>query len=319
MDTGRELVHFSSRSLSGSDAGSPSVEEVYASMTRMNIASATDAPLQVEMSLRLLPSISIAAISSTPYRIERTHAQAVDGNDDFVITIARRSGISGRQPGRESEFSAGEAFLWLNDREQVAAAPMGADLLNIAIPRSLVEPVVADLDAVLKDRLPASIELALLASYAEGLMADIPLTPEVAVLAGAHMRDLIVATLGAKPAIERRGEVGGVRAARLDAVKRDVLVNLADPGLSIDTMAIRHGISPHYIRALFNSDGTAFTDYVREQRLREAFRKLSDDRCAHLSISAIAYGCGFSDLSWFNQAFRRRFERTPSDVRNQRS
>lgn len=286
-------------------------------MTRMNIASATDAPLQVDMSLRLLPDVSIAAISSTPYRIERTHAQAVDGNDDFVITVARKAGIAGRQPGRETEFSAGEAFVWLNDRQQIADAPQGADLLNIAIPRGLVEPVVADLDAVLKDRLPASMELALLASYAEGLMADTPLTPEMAVLAGSHMRDLIVATLGAKPAVKRKGEVGGIRAARLDAIKRDVLGNLSDPALSIDTMAMRHGISPHYIRALFNGDGTAFTDYIREQRLHAAFRQLTDGRSAHLSISAVAYGCGFSDLSWFNQAFKRRFGRTPSDVRQQ--
>jgi AraC-like DNA-binding protein len=54
---------------------------------------------------------------------------------------------------------------------------------------------------------------------------------------------------------------------------------------------------------------------VREQRLLEAFRRFNDPGSAHHSISAVAYGCGFSDLSWFNHAFKRRFGRTPSDVR----
>lgn len=309
------LVRFSTRDMEASGVASADVQEIYASVTRMNIASATDAPLDVKMSLRLLPGVSIAAISAAPYRIERTHAQTIDGNDDFVLTIARQAGIAGHQPGREAEFKAGEAFLWLNDKPQDAVAPQGARLLNIAIPRALVEPVVADIDAVLKDRLPSSMQLALLASYAEGLMADTPLTPEMAVLAGSHMRDLIVATLGAKPAMRNEASSRGVRAARLDAIKRDILQNLGDATLSIDTMAIRHGISPHYIRALFNSHGVAFTDYLREQRLLEAFRQLCDRSCAHLSINSIAYGCGFGDQSWFNQAFRRRFGRTPSDVR----
>ncbi|RUX33774.1 helix-turn-helix domain-containing protein, partial [Mesorhizobium sp. M7A.F.Ca.CA.002.09.1.1] len=33
------------------------------------------------------------------------------------------------------------------------------------------------------------------------------------------------------------------------------------------------------------------------------------------SITAIAYEAGFNDLSYFNRAFRRRYDATPSDVR----
>ncbi len=320
MDIGEGLVRFSTRNMGPANTDVPPVEEVYSSVTRMNIASANDAPLDVEMALRLLPNVNIASVSTSPYRIERTHAQTIDGNDDLVLTVAKRSSVSGivvRQAGREVEFDPGEACLWLSDRKLEAIAPLASNILNITVPRQLIEPLVADIDVFARERVPNSMELTLLASYAEGLLADTPLTPEIAVLAGSHMRDLIVATLGAKPAAKRRGEVGGVRAARLDAIKRDVLGNLSDPTLSIDTMAMRHGISPHYIRALFNGDGMAFTDYVREQRLRAAFRQLIDGRSVHLSISAVAYGCGFSDLSWFNQAFKRRFGRTPSDVRQQ--
>ena len=314
MDDAGGLIRFSTEQARAANVAD--VEEVYASVTRMNIASATDAPLDVEMSLRLLPGVSIAAISTSPYRIERTHTQTIDGNDDFVLTIARRAGIAAQQPGREAELSAGEAYLWLNDKRMIAVAPQGAQFLNIAVPRGLIEPAVADIDAILKDRLPSSMQLALLANYAEGLMADVPLSPEISAMAGSHMRDLIVAALGARPASSEKAGSRGVQAARLAAIKQDVADSLSDPALSLDTMAIRHGISPHYIRLLFNQDGMAFSDYVREQRLVAAFRLLTDWRSTRLSITAIAFECGFGDLSWFNQTFKRRFGQTPSDVRH---
>ncbi len=308
------LVRFSSSEIDAAFGEGASVEEVYAIVTRMNIASVSDAPLDVEMTLRFLPGLSIAAISTSPYRIERTNAQTVDGDDDFVLTIPRRAGIAARQPGREAELRTGEAFLWLSDERWFALAPQATSLINITVPRATIEPAIADLDAVLKDRLPASTELALLTSYAEALMAEAPLTPEIEALAAGHLRDLIIATLGAKK-VERIAAGRGVGAARLAAIKRDILENLADPSLSIQGMAVRHGISTHYIRALFSRDGTAFTDYVREQRLLRAFKHLSDRHGPQRHVSAIAYTCGFSDLSWFNQAFKRRFGRAPSDVR----
>jgi AraC-like DNA-binding protein len=42
---------------------------------------------------------------------------------------------------------------------------------------------------------------------------------------------------------------------------------------------------------------------------------LSDPLQTNHRISAIAYAAGFSDLSYFNRAFRRSYGATPSDVR----
>jgi AraC-like DNA-binding protein len=42
---------------------------------------------------------------------------------------------------------------------------------------------------------------------------------------------------------------------------------------------------------------------------------LRDSRHRERPVSAIAFACGFGDLSYFNRAFRRRYCATPSDVR----
>jgi AraC-like DNA-binding protein len=46
---------------------------------------------------------------------------------------------------------------------------------------------------------------------------------------------------------------------------------------------------------------------------------LCDLQFADLPVSAIAYEVGFSDLSYFNRCFRRRYNATPTDVREARA
>ena len=107
----------------------------------------------------------------------------------------------------------------------------------------------------------------------------------------------------------------GARVARLHAIKDTIIADLARRNLSVDMIALRHGISPGYIRKLFEGDGTTFTEFVLGQRLARAHRMLGDLRFSGRTISAIAFESGFGDLSYFNNAFRRRYGMTPSDVR----
>jgi AraC-like DNA-binding protein len=55
---------------------------------------------------------------------------------------------------------------------------------------------------------------------------------------------------------------------------------------------------------------------VLEQRLLLARKMLISPGNRQSKISAIAYDAGFGDLSYINRVFRRRFEATPSEFRN---
>ena len=85
--------------------------------------------------------------------------------------------------------------------------------------------------------------------------------------------------------------------------------------LTVATSAARHGVTPRYVHKLFEDEGVTYTQFVLQHRLDRAFRMLRDPRCAVRRISEIAYGVGFSDLSYFNRAFRRRYDATPSEIR----
>jgi AraC-like DNA-binding protein len=287
------------------------------SIVKLDLEPVGDGPLRIEGHIQALPNLAIASLSSSPARVTRTRAQASDSNDDLVLVVADGD-IMFHQGKKEVELRAGESLLWSN------AVPGGSlnnepfdRLLTIAIPRTALTQTLANLDEALMQRISRDNEaIRLLIGYVKILEGEFGnMSLELKAASSAHVQDLMVLALGANRDAAHLARGRGVRVARLQALKADILANLTRRDLSIDRLAARHGISPRYIRALFDSDQTTFTDFVLNQRLARAHRCLQDIRFAGYMISTIAFEAGFGDLSYFNLAFRRRYGVTPSDIR----
>ena len=69
----------------------------------------------------------------------------------------------------------------------------------------------------------------------------------------------------------------------------------------------------HFMRYFKKNMGTSFVDYLRDYRLTMAARLLlqSDD-----TILSIAEEVGFDNLSYFNRAFKKKYDMTPREYRN---
>jgi AraC-like DNA-binding protein len=155
----------------------------------------------------------------------------------------------------------------------------------------------------------------LLTRYLGSILAGPPPSGQLTDAVVAHLTELIGRSLltpgpGALPARDR-----GVRAARLAAIKADIGRHLTDGSLSATALAARHGITPRYLHKLFEDDAMTYSQYVLEQRLALACRRLRDPRLAGRTVSSIAHDAGFGDLSYFNRTFRRRYGVTPSGAR----
>ena len=131
-----------------------------------------------------------------------------------------------------------------------------------------------------------------------------------------HIVDLAALAIGAHRDAAVAAEHRSVRAARLQAIKADVMENVGRLDLSVAAMAARHRVTPRHIHRLFEADDASFTQFVNGQKLARAHRMLADFRHDGRRISDIAYDLGFADLSAFNRMFRRRYEATPSEVRD---
>lgn len=105
---------------------------------------------------------------------------------------------------------------------------------------------------------------------------------------------------------------GGLPSFRLKRVKSHILDHL-DGELSLDELAEVAGLSKYYFSRLFKEAvGMPPYEYVLEQRIAEACRRLSE---SEYSITEIALQTGFSGPSHLSRVFRERVGLSPSSFR----
>ncbi|MGH6735980.1 MAG: helix-turn-helix transcriptional regulator [Methyloceanibacter sp.] len=248
---------------------------------------------------------------------DRTRAYA-NRRDDVMLSIILSGGHWVRQHGAEFVVRPGEAFVSLVD-ETGTTGDMRDELkrgMALVLPRAVFHAAGIDPDRLLRRPIPRDeIALRMLVAYIHGLtkMGGTP-APELAAAMASHLCDLAALAMGATGDAAAAGQ-NGLRAARLEAVKSDIIQGIGVRDISLEETARRHGISSSYVRKLFEGDGTSFSAFLLAQRLEYARRMLLSPLHAGMAIGAIALEAGFGDLSHFNRAFRRRFGLTPSDLR----
>jgi AraC-like DNA-binding protein len=279
---------------------------------RMEMEPLDGQPLQVDLLLRSLPGFALASGSASPMRNRHT-AELID-NDDVVLVVFQSGAGEVKQHGRAATVEDGAAVLTTNGAAASFDILSPIRVINYRFNRELLRSRIADLDdLVARPIAKNNPALGLLTGYASVLDDQGELaTAELRHAVSGHMYELAALVLGAKPEPHL---ADGFRAARLKAVKEDILRKIVQRGLSVSEVARSHQISERYLRKLFAAEETTFTDFVREARLARAHQMLTDPRHLHRPIGAVAYDSGFGDLSYFNRAFRRRYGATPSDIR----
>jgi AraC-like DNA-binding protein len=278
-----------------------------------DIESLDEHPLQFDFVLRSLPDFAMASGSRSPMRLWRTGDLIY--NDDLFLVLVERGAAELGGAGRVAAIGGGEATL-LSATATSFVVPTPSRTVSYRFRRELLRPHIRNLDDLVFRPIAGDNQvLRLLAGYADVMNDQGAL--ETAGLRRAfsiHMYDLAALLFGARlePHL-----ANGLRAARLKAIKDDILAKLTQGDLSVGEVARSQQISERYIRRLFADDGTTFTDFVRKARLGRAHRVLTEASQRHRQIHVIAYECGFGDLSYFNRVFRQHYGMTPSEAREQ--
>ena len=81
--------------------------------------------------------------------------------------------------------------------------------------------------------------------------------------------------------------------------------------LSLESLAARANFSSVYFHKLFKSStGKTLRDYIEEQRIKKSIILLTS---SELTLTEIAYECGFSSQSYFSYAFKKRMKSSPRE------
>ena len=303
-------LHFSTSALPHSKR-LPALRELFDQSIRLEIDA--EPGHAVEMEMHVAPGLRRAKmLSSLTARVTRPAPRLADGEDTVCLMMKTGGHMALTQGRREGVPLVGDGVL-LVYREPAVLQFVDTTYISVRVPFSAIA-TLANVEAAAARCVPRDTEaLSLLRTYVANLPERIA-DPQLGRLSATHVYDLIALAIGATGEGREIANQRGVRAARIEAIKADLIQNAV---LNLDQLAARQGISPRYVQMLFEEAGTTFSDFALERRLDAARSMLTSPRYATWSITSIAFEAGFGDLSHFNRRFKRRYLMTPSDMRAQ--
>lgn len=309
------LVRFSTEMLPERDRVARFREEFARKVISLDFVDRSGGKPRVDITFLELGPVAVARCAGTAGQFIRDACHVADGADEFVVFVPR--GLHDfSQAGHEHLLNTGSAVMWDYARPFSSGALEAGEGRNVAVPASMLKALVANPEDRAGQVLRPGPTLGLLDGYLASLLAlDEPPPAELSELIGLHLLDLVAAAMG--PTAEARGIIAarGLKAARRRAVLADIARRSANPGLDLDGVAGRLGLSRRSVQRLLEETGESFTEHVTARRLDRAHAMLGDRACAHPKIIDIALAAGFANLSHFNRLFRRRFGETPSSAR----
>jgi AraC-like DNA-binding protein len=312
------VFRFSSSALSEQRCGKAMEELHERGLLATRFTPCGQALPHVDLANRIMPGLRVLTATYAGIRHESVPAKAgQQGADDLSLCMILTGTSLASRRGREVVLSDGDAVLMTS--EEVAwtfTSPSSVNVAGLRLPRSALAPLVPRLDDAVMRRIPRhATGLRLLRKYLEISADDEALAaPASQRVVTSHFYDLTALALGAACNCEAGGR--NVRAVRLAEIKADIVANLHDGNLNTAMVATRHRVTVRYLHKLFENEGITYSEFVLGQRLARAYSVLRNPLHSRRTIGAIAFEVGFNDLSYFNRAFRRRYNATPSDVKN---
>ncbi|MET0532127.1 MAG: helix-turn-helix domain-containing protein [Microvirga sp.] len=279
----------------------------------------TDDPFDGKLEFAKIGSIEAIRTSHSALRAEATpNLVRRHGQGNSVGIFLRLAGVARTgQSDRTSVQRPGDLMV-LDCSPATQEYSAGSQMLTLHIPRERLESFLGP--ARLYSGLTIGADLgstALTTAFLTELMqVSQSLTPDVADRMTSIGVDLIVACLAERIAQEVPRSIHGN--ATVQRAKAYVEAHLSDTTLDPPHLAAAMGVSLRRLQELFHERGRHISDYIWERRLEAGFKRLSDPACAHLSISMLAYGCGFSSQAHFARRFKDRYDISPRDYRQAR-
>lgn len=132
------------------------------------------------------------------------------------------------------------------------------------------------------------------------------------------LKNIISHLKGESPSEEQYPHLSDTNKQFLKQVVNSIMERISDKGYSVEALASDMCLtSGHLNRKIKSITGITTQQYVLRIRMEYAKHILLNS--PDLTISEVAYKCGFEDAASFSRAFRRTFDKSPSQMRQERA
>lgn len=258
--------------------------------------------------------LRFATFTAGPHRIVRRPSHIGRSSHAHCLISLQRSGVGCMQQSDQTcELRPGDIGIVDGARPFDVGFPQAVDRAIAVIPSALLHSRAPWLRDRPISRMPHDPDLhPMLRMTIERLVGPECRSAGEAELLADNLCNL-VALLTARNEGQRKAVEAHI--SDLDRMLAFVRRRLADPRLSPQMLADHLKVSVRTVHKRFEAADASFGRVLLELRLDAARRALSDPQCAALTVTQIAFGGGFNDLSHFTKTFRARFGVSPGRYR----
>lgn len=264
--------------------------------------------------------LRFVAFASAPHRIVRSKEHIAHARDQHFLISLQRSGTSRMFQGDEvCELRPGDVGLIDGTRPFRVEFTQAVDRIIAVVPYAQLFSRAPWLEQRPLHHIARDSSFGgALRFYLERLAGpDCASSTEAAALTENVCNIVALLTADSEP-----GRCCDRELARL-AGSQEMLIllrrQLADPDLSPHLLAKRLKVSVRTVHRWFQNADTTFGQWVLEHRLLACRRAFDDPAHGTFTVSQIAFGWGFNDLSHFSKAFKARFGVSPTEYRQVRT
>ena len=258
--------------------------------------------------------VEFAEISSATCLGIRVDLPARDGPDCYYLPLQLAGEFRVGQYDRE--YGAVPRTVCLLDSHvphwrELAA---GGRLLNVRLPKRMLDGYLLDPTEACVRPVAADAGLAAVVWEFANSVWRRHLELDAAMPDMANMLARMVANLFGATMDEECAAGGGAESHRRRLL-HCIHDHLGDPRFDVGKAATACHVSTRYVHVLMRDTGRSFSRYLLERRLERCHEALQSKAGRSCSITEIAFGWGFNDMSHFSRVFRTRYGLSPREFR----
>jgi AraC-like DNA-binding protein len=283
---------------------------------QVELQNLTDGPYRGAVDLHVGGPVEFGRVvgSSAQFTRGARFGQQVD--DGVSVLLTRRGQVLIAQDDTEFALGPGDGIIFDAVRGHSGRCVGDTETFVVQVPGVLLHALQVGSQHNRTLILPASTELAgLMAGVLEAHSAAGAVPTAASFSTGQYLGDLVAIALGVGSDGAELAKGRGLKGARLQAVEAQIAQHFLEPGFGVADVAQSLGVSTRYVHMILEETGLSFSGHLLERRLDFARHILADPSQCNRRVADIAYGSGFSDLSYFNRRYRQRYGESPTETR----
>lgn len=265
-----------------------------------------------------LSELKFSEVISSPQHVVRSKRQIAKACDDeFLLSIQLDDQGIVRQDGREAILNPGDFTLYDSTRPYTLTFNRPFHQLVIQVPHKILSNYLVNPEHYTACRIQGgqgigAVTSQFIRSVAQELDGVEVKSPQLS----ENLMNLIAMAFSSSVILKDVYQQSAVQDALLRRVKNYIENNLTDPELSLEKIAMAHGVTSRYLHKIFKEEEYSISRYILIQRLMHCRDLLADARYSGHSIEQIAFTQGFNSAAHFSRVFKDYFDCTPGEWRS---